>query len=123
MRLLIVIFLFACSAFAQAGCDDPRANVQLLKNDGMVFIGPISIDKVEKEHLIIIDVEGGKKEVIFGRINHQWLKVKEHLASGALLYSISSSEEQWQKPLSGAIKGYAAIKNGCVVEAIITMIS
>ena len=123
MRLLALIILFVCSASIQASCIDPSASVEAIKNDGMIFIGPLSIEQVESEHLSVIDFEGEKKKVIFGYINEQWLSIKEHLANGPLLYSISSSEEQWKKPFSGAIKGYGAVKNGCLVGAIITKIS
>ena len=106
---------------AHAGCEDPRANVQALKERDVVLEGPLSIESVEKEHMIMLTIGGQNKSIAFGRENTQWQKVKAHLDTGARLYSISSSEEQWSKPLSGAFKGYGAIQSGCLVEAIITL--
>ncbi len=122
-NILFILFLFSYASIVHANCADPREEVKAFQAQGIVLTGPLIFENIEKEHLVVIEIDGKKEKVIFGYLNHMWIRVKKQISNGAKLYSISSSKEQWEKPLSGAVEGYAAIRNGCVVEAIFTSIS
>ncbi len=120
--VFILVTLAVCDP-AFSNCVFPGQSVEELKRQGVALTGPLSVEAVENSNLVQIRTGNATKGVPFGHVNAQWLRVKRHVDEGAEIFFIKSSEEQWAKPASGAIKGYGAVRSGCLVEAVITDIS
>lgn len=77
--------------------------------------GPLAVDEIERRHLV------GEKQLPFGRIHDQWIRLKASVRSGDCLFSFETDEESW-KQLSGR-KGYILVRDGVPIDGIVYMLN
>ena len=120
-RIVILVFALCVNGAVFAGCSDDRFDVANMKNEGSVFVGPLTMSDVEKEQTIQMPIEGKLVNIPFGYSNELWQKVKTLVASGAQLYLIRDRREILENRPSGEIIAYGAVNGNCVVELIMAV--
>jgi hypothetical protein len=113
--LLIILFLSSCNQYRNL------TNEEFLKTKfcpSCDFEGPLNIEDVEKEHLVILKRNGREDTVPFGYINKEWKRLKRNYKTGAELYHFRTDKGSWLV-LCGQ-DGYVLIRNKRIIGEIIS---
>ena len=124
MKTIFFLFLMCFNLYSYACCIGAHDNVaKQLNEDGYVYEvkGPLTIDAIEEDRTILIEVDGVAKQIPFGLLHDQWKKMKSQLMPDDCIFYVISNEESW-KHLAGR-EGYILYRNGEIIFSITTKIS
>jgi len=100
-------------------CDISK--VKSIHGDEATYSYPLSIEFIEKNKLVTVEIDGIEKTLPFGFINKRWEELKSLYKEGDCILFFRSSEQSW-KSLSG-LEAYVLIRNGELIYVLVSQIS
>jgi hypothetical protein len=80
----------------------------------------LSVEQAEANHLIR-DKRLGKKAVVFGFANPQWIALIAKMVPGDELWEFDSSREDWMVGFGSS--GYVLLRDGKIIDMIVLKMS
>jgi hypothetical protein len=120
MRSLLGLMLLVSALGAKASCPESTTPLADLTAKGFVYSARLSMGDVERRQTVTVQVNGSGLALPFGYSNSRWKEFRSHIKSGDQIVPFNAKPLD-EGPLNGAT-GYLLVRNGCIVESILTSI-
>jgi hypothetical protein len=109
---VFLITLFALPALAHASnrCSPDEAIAELSAQKGYSLRGPLSVQELEKENMVVIRETG--EALPFGYQNDAWLELKAAMRPGDQIYFLSHRDGRFY------VDYHVLVRDGCIIRSM-----
>lgn len=121
--LLSLLWILATAATANDwDGENDSLSVSVLTRQGWVFSEPVTVEEIESRSLAELRKTNGHAPMVpFGGRNAAWEDFKAHVQPGDQIVYFRSPQDTWEGLYGRA--GYALVREGVVVHAILTLVN
>jgi hypothetical protein len=107
---LVITFSLPMSVHAADQCEPGEIFSEVASGKGNSLSGPLDVDALEKEHMIVIRETG--QALPFGYSNKDWVDMKTAMRPGDQIYFFSHSEGRFY------VDYHILVRDGCIIRRL-----
>jgi hypothetical protein len=114
--IILFVMIFAVPiAHASDRCEPHETISEVAAEKGNALRGPLDVDELEKEHMIVIRETG--QALPFGYSNKAWLEMKAEMQPGDQIYFLSHRDGRFY------VEYHILVRDGCIIRRLMGRIT